>query len=217
MLEIKISNMQHCDNRNVTGHTNRMQRHVAKIFLFMRQIVVQREKIFKRRFVYLTIPAIICAERMNAMIKILARQLTLDLYNCDTSRLSGVDEIKSTLASVVGNEPRLSSEVIDEGHCSIIGAFAAGHIALHVYKELRYVAVDIFTCADSDEPEELAKAIRQYFRPEKIKSTFLKRGDFGLEREIKPKIKVRVAPLRKVKNAGARVVKKLVRRGKEDN
>ena len=143
------------------------------------------------------------------MIKILARQLTLDLYNCDTNRLSGVDEIKSTLTSVVGSEPRLSSEVIDEGHYSIIGAFATGHIALHVYKELRYVAVDIFTCADSDEPEELAKIIRQYFRPEKIKSTFLKRGDFGLEREIKPKIKVRVAPLRRVKNAGAKVVKKL--------
>ena len=153
---------------------------------------------------------------MNAM-KILARQLTLDLYNCDTGQLGGVDEIKETLKRVVGSEPHLCSEVINEGHFSIIGAFDAGHIALHVYKELRYVAVDIFTCADSDEPDELAKVIRQYFRPEKIKSTFLKRGDFGLEREIKPKIKVRVAPLRKVKNAGARVVKKLVRRGKEDN
>ncbi len=148
-------------------------------------------------------------------MKILARQLTLDLYNCDTSRLSNVDEIKDTLKGVVGNEPRLISEVIDEGHSSIIGAFAEGHIALHVYKEFRYVAVDIFTCSDSEEPEELSKAIKKFFRPEKIKSTFLKRGDFGLEREIKPKIKIRVAPLRKVKNAGAKVVKKLVRRGKE--
>lgn len=147
-------------------------------------------------------------------MKILARQLTLDLYNCETSRLSNIDEIKDTLKGVVESEPRLISEVIDEGHCSIIGAFAEGHIALHVYKELRYVAVDIFTCSDSDEPEELSKAIRKFFRPDKIKSTFLKRGDFGLEREIKPKIKVRVAPLRRVKNAGAKVVKKLVRRGK---
>ncbi|MBQ3452352.1 MAG: S-adenosylmethionine decarboxylase [Selenomonadaceae bacterium] len=145
-------------------------------------------------------------------MKILARQLTLDLYNCDTNRLGNVDEIKDTLKSVIGSEPRLSSEFIDEGHCSIIGAFDKGHIALHVYKELRYVAVDIFTCADSEEPEELAKLIRKFFRPDKIKSTFLKRGDFGLEREIKPKIKVRVAPLRRVKNA---VVKKFVRRGKE--
>lgn len=148
-------------------------------------------------------------------MKILARQLTLDLYNCETNRLGNVDEIKDTLKSVVGNEPHLRSDFIDESHCSIIGAFAEGHIALHVYKELRYVAVDIFTCTESEEPEELAKVIRQFFRPDKIKSTFLKRGDFGLEREIKPQIKVRVAPLRRVKNAGAKVVKKLVRRGKE--
>ena len=147
-------------------------------------------------------------------MKILARQLTLDLYNCETNRLGGVEEIKDTLKSVIGSEPRLTSEAIDENHCSIVGAFAEGHIALHVYKELRYVAVDIFTCMESDNSEELAKVIRKFFRPDKIKSTFLKRGDFGLEREIKPKIKVRVAPLRRVKNAGAKVVKKLVRRGK---
>ena len=142
-------------------------------------------------------------------MKILARQLTLDLYNCDTARLGNVDEIKDALNNVIGNEPRLISEAIDEGHCSIIGAFAEGHIALHVYKELRYVAADIFTCSESEDSEELAKVISKFFKPDKIKSTFLKRGDFGLEREIKPKIKVRVAPLRRVKNAGAKVVRKL--------
>ena len=148
-------------------------------------------------------------------MKILARQLTLDLYNCDTKSLNVVDDIKEILKTVVGEEPRLVSEAIDDDHHSIIGAFVEGHIALHVYRELRYVAADIFTCADSDKPEELAKVIQKFFRPDKIKSTFLKRGDFGLEREIKPKIKVRVAPLRRVKNAGAKVVKKLVRRDKD--
>ena len=147
-------------------------------------------------------------------MKILARQLTLDLYNCDTKQLGNIDEIKDTLKNVISNEPRLTSEFINAEHCAIVGAFDKGHIALHIYKELRYVAVDIFTCADSEEPEELSKVIRKFFRPDKIKSTFLKRGDFGLEREIKPKIKVRVAPLRRVKNAGAKVVRKLVRRGK---
>ena len=142
-------------------------------------------------------------------MKILARQLTLDMYNCDTT--GSVAEIKDALKSVVGSEPRLCAEEIDEGHCSIVGAFVEGHIALHVYRELRYVAADIFTCADLDNSEELSKILRKFFRPDKIKSTFLKRGDFGLEREIKPKIKVRVAPLRRVKNAGAKVVKKLVR------
>ena len=149
---------------------------------------------------------------MEVNMKILARQLTLDLYNCDTSRLSNVDEIKATLVNVIGEKPRLTSDFIDEEHFSIIGAFGGGHVALHVYKVLRYVAADIFTC---DDTEELAKVLRNFFRPDKIKSTSLKRGDFGLERDMKPKIKIRVAPLRKVKNAGAKVVKKLVRRGKE--
>ena len=62
---------------------------------------------------------------------------------------------------------------------------------------------------------EYEEILSKFFKPDKTKSTFLKRGDFGLEREIKPKIKVRVAPLRRVKNAGAKVVKKLVRRGNE--
>lgn len=148
-------------------------------------------------------------------MKILARQLTLDLYNCDTSRLADVDEIKDMLKGVIGSEPRLTAQTVDEGHFSIVGVFVEGHIALHVYRELRYVAADIFTCTDSDDSDELGKRIRKFFRPDKIKSTFLKRGDFGLEREIKPKIKVRVAPLRRVKNAGVKVVKKLVRGNKD--
>ncbi len=144
-------------------------------------------------------------------MKLSARQLTLDLYNCSAETFSDIDEIKDVLKSVVGSEPRLTAESMDENHFAIIGAFEGGHIALHGYSELRYVAVDIFTCAeDESEPEKLSKTLRQFFRPDKLKSTFLKRGDFG-KGDIKPKIKTKVAPLRKVKNAGAKVVNKLVR------
>ena len=79
---------------------------------------------------------------------------------------------------------------------------------------MRYVAVDVFTCSEDTEPELLSKELRKFFQPDKIKSTFFKRGDFGLEREIKPKIKTRVAPLRKIHNTGAKVIKTLVRRSK---
>lgn len=144
---------------------------------------------------------------------ILARQLTLDMYNCNTKKLNETEEIKNTLENILGDEPRLTSEATNENHFAIIGASLNGHIALHVYKNLRYVAADIFTCTEDTEPEELSKILRKFFQPDKIKSTFLKRGDFGSEKDMKPKIKTRVAPLRKVKNAGANVVKNLVRRG----
>lgn len=146
-------------------------------------------------------------------MKILARQLTLDLYNCDEKRLTDLGAIRAALKGVFGDEPKIISTALDNEHSALIGAFKEGHIALHIYSRLRYVAVDIFTCIENDDVEEFAKALRHYFQPDKIKSTFLKRGDFGQEREIIPKIKTRVAPLRKVRNAGAKVVKTLIRRG----
>ena len=143
-------------------------------------------------------------------MKILARQLTLDLYNCNSKRLESFSEIKEILSDLTNAEPKFISESTNENHQAIIGASAKGHIALHIYKELRYVAADIFSCEENSEPEEISKALRKFFQPDKMKSTFLKRGDFGQEKEVKPKIKTKVAPLRRVKNAGAKVVKKIV-------
>ena len=145
-------------------------------------------------------------------MEILSRQLTLDLYNCSAKKMADVDEVKKILQETLGEEPALTSEKFDGERCSIIGAFMEGHIALHIYGDLHYVAADIFTCAEDIDPDELASVLRKFFKPEKIKSTFLKRGDFG-KSDIKPKIKSRVAPLRKIRNAGEKVVKTLVRRG----
>lgn len=147
-------------------------------------------------------------------MKILSRQLTLDLYNCSAKKLSDVEEVKKILQEAIGEEPKLTSEKIDGERFAIIGAFMEGHIALHVYGDLRYVAADIFTCAENIEPEEIASVLRKYFKPDKVKSTFLNRGDFN-QKDMKPKIKTRVAPLRRVRNAGEKVVRTLVRRSKD--
>ena len=144
-------------------------------------------------------------------MKILARQLTIDFYNCNANRLQDVEEIKAILLNIVGDKTELKASTISDGHISIIGAFKEGHIAVHTYSELRYAAVDVFTCSEDTEPELLSKDLRHFFQPDKIKSTFLKRGDFGQDRDIKPKIKTRLAPLRKIHNTGAKVIKKLVR------
>ncbi len=146
-------------------------------------------------------------------MKILARQLTLDLYNCNSKRLENFDEVKEILSGATNSEPKFFSDAVEEDHFAIIGVGAKGHIALHIYKNLRYVAADIFSCEENSEPEEISKVLRKFFQPDKMKSTFLKRGDFGQEKEVKPKIKTKVAPFRRVKNAGAKVVKKLVRGG----
>ncbi len=144
-------------------------------------------------------------------MKILSRQLTLDLYNCSHKKLSDIEEIKKILQETLGETPKLLSAQLEGERFSVISAFMEGHIALHIYGDLRYVAADIFTCAENIEPEELASVLRKFFQPDKMKSTFLNRGDFN-KAELKPKIKTRVAPLRRVRNAGEKVVRKLVRR-----
>lgn len=146
-------------------------------------------------------------------MKILARQLTLDLYNCNEKRFADVDAIKTAVEGVFGSAIQIISTDIDNEHFGLVAAFREGHIALHIYKNFKYVSVDIFTCNESEESEELSKSLSKYFQPEKIKSTYLKRGDFGQTKEVKPQIKVRVSALRKVRNVGAKVVKKLVRGG----
>ena len=146
-------------------------------------------------------------------MKILARQLTLDLYNCNEKKLTDIDAIKNLLSAVFSHEPSFTAENIGHEHIAIVGAFREGHVALHVYSAMRYVAADIFTCTESSNPDALEKTLRKFFQPDKIKSTFLKRGDFGQEHEVTPQIKTRVAPLRRVRNVGARVVKTLIRRG----
>ena len=110
-------------------------------------------------------------------MQILARQLTLDLYNCDSKRIINFEEIKNTVQRLIGSKPRLQTEVVDEGHFSVVGISSSGHIVVHVYIDLRYVAVDIFTCTENTEPEELATSLRKFFQPDKIKSTFAEISD----------------------------------------
>ncbi len=148
----------------------------------------------------------------------LARHLTVDLYNCKTERLQEVDTVKETLQTIVGETGYQSIDTmaasVTEEHFTVMSVLGEGHIVLHVYTKLRYVAIDIFLCKENAEPEQLFKALRSFFKPDKIKTTQLKRGDFGKEKEIKPKTKTRVAPLRKIHNTGAKVIRILARRNK---
>lgn len=118
-----------------------------------------------------------------------------------------------TMLREAGYQPlELAAASISEEHFTVLAAFEQGHIALHVYTDLKYVAIDIFLCKENAEPEQLFKVLRGFFKPDKIKTTLLKRGDFGREREIKPKTKTRVAPLRRIHNTGAKVIRILARR-----
>ena len=149
-------------------------------------------------------------------VKLNARHLTVDLYNCKNSQLTDIELIKETLKkslSLYGTSLiSLCCEKVEEDHHALIGILEEGHISLQIYGELRYVAMDIFLCKENAQPEAISKAMRSFFKPDKTKTTLLKRGDFTSAKEIKPKVKTHVAPLRKIHNTGAKVIRILARR-----
>ena len=149
-------------------------------------------------------------------MKLNARHLTVDLYNCKNSQLTDINLIKDTLKASLSrygaNIMGLSCEHEEEGHYALMGILQEGHISLEVYSDLKYVAMDIFLCKENAQPEAISKAMRSFFKPDKTKTTLLKRGDFTTLKEIKPKVKTHVAPLRKIHNTGAKVIRILAHR-----
>lgn len=149
-------------------------------------------------------------------MKIIARQLTIDLYNCKTKKLADMELAQHTLKDFLQASSfhmlKMDGAVLAPDHFAMTLLLQEGHIIIHTYTKLKYVAADIFLCAEGAEPDSLFKAMRNFFKPDKTKTTYLKRGDFGTVTDMKPKIKTRVAPLRRINNAGAKVVRLLARR-----
>lgn len=158
-------------------------------------------------------------EGASKAMKILARHLTADLFNCQNNQLTDNGLVMDMLKNILQNfELKLISptmESLDNDHNILMLTLNEGHITLHIYPQLKYVALDIFLCQENAEPDKLGQAVRNFFKPDKIKTTVLKRGDFGTAKELKPKVKTKVAPLRKIHNTGAKVIRILARRNNQ--
>lgn len=149
-------------------------------------------------------------------MKILARHLTVDMYGCKSNNLTNLVAFKETIKKAVeeSNMTLLDENMqfLEGDQLSALVLLHEGHISIHNYPALGYTAIDIFTCSENTRPERTVAAIKAILKPEKTKTTYLKRGDFGAVKDMKPKIKVSVAPLRRIRNTGARVIKLLSRK-----
>lgn len=146
----------------------------------------------------------------------MARHLTVDLYNCKQEKLrdrARLEEVLRTGLSVQGfSVIRVFSDNLEEDHDVVVAILREGHITMHIYADFKYVAIDVYLCQEKAQPEFIYKAMRTFFKPDKTKTTLLKRGDFSSAKDVKPKTKTHVAPLRKIHNTGAKVIRILARR-----
>ena len=141
----------------------------------------------------------------------IGRHTTADFYGCRREALNNMEELQSMISLAV-NSANLkmlsfqSYQFAPEG-ITVLALLTDGHLGIHTYPELGFAAVDIFTCDSQSLPEKALAAIKASLVPEKTKNTQIKRGDFGSERDMKPRTKTNSGPIRRVKDTGSKVLK----------
>lgn len=143
-------------------------------------------------------------------------QIAIDMYNCSDLLLVdnlGVQEMVEAAVSDFALQPRETFVNSENGlsEYSVFSHCKQGHVTLHVYPDLGFVTIDIFTCCKDADPDGLARFLRNYFDPDKSKITYLDRGDFGSESDMKPRRKSNTKTIRRAKTIGNKLSKLIMK------
>lgn len=139
----------------------------------------------------------------------IGRHLTIDMYGCNYEILNDFEFIKTAMLAAITGANLTVQDLI--GHktepqgLTAIALLGQSHMSIHTYPELNYAAVDLFTFGDYSHADKALTILKGYLKPEKIRTTNILRGDFGRQKDMKPRIRVSIAPLRRVRNTSARV------------
>lgn len=141
----------------------------------------------------------------------IGRHTTADFYGCRREALNDMEGLQKIVCQAVNSANlrmlSVQSYQFEPEGITILALLTDGHLGIHCYPELGFAAVDIFTCDSQSLPEKALATIKAALLPEKTKSTLIKRGDFGSERDMKPRTKTVSGPIRKVRDTGTKVFK----------
>ncbi|BBB91312.1 MAG TPA: adenosylmethionine decarboxylase [Methylomusa anaerophila] len=148
-------------------------------------------------------------------MKVIGKHVTVDMYGCSFASLDDLDYIKNALLAAAQEANmtllELSYHKFEPHGLTILALLAESHMGIHTYPELGYAAVDVFTRGDHTRPNKAVSVLKRFLKPAKTKTTNILRGDFGSQKDMRPRVKISIAPLRSVRNTGARVLKFLAR------
>lgn len=142
-------------------------------------------------------------------MKALGKQLTVDMYGCNFNSLNNLELIKAAMLTAIEETgltlQNLSYHVSEPHGLTVLALLTDSHMSIHTHPELGYAAFDAFIWGDHTRPDKAMRVIKSILKPEKTKTTHIMRGDFGSQKDMKPRIKVSIAPLRRVRNTSAKV------------
>lgn len=148
-------------------------------------------------------------------MKVIGKHLTVDMYGCSFDTLNNLEFIQSAMLTAIQESNmtllNFSYHKFEPQGLTALALLADSHLSVHTYPELGYAALDVFTSGDLSRPDKAIRILKTFLKPEKTKITTIRRGDFGSEKDMKPKVKVSMTPLRRVRNTGAKVLSFLSR------
>ena len=108
-------------------------------------------------------------------------QVILDLYECETSHLDDLPWVEETLV----NAARVAGATIVQAvfhkfapwGISGVVVISESHLAIHIWPENRYAAVDIFTCGESVRIDVASAFLKRAFRARRSVKRSFTRGD----------------------------------------
>jgi S-adenosylmethionine decarboxylase len=111
----------------------------------------------------------------------LGTQVVLDLYECETAHLDDIAWVKSTLVEAARAAGATVVETVFHkfAPCGISGVvvIAESHLAIHIWPEHRYAAVDVFTCGETVQMDVATALLAREFRSKRPVQRRFTRGD----------------------------------------
>lgn len=112
----------------------------------------------------------------------LGRQILVEYYDCDQSKINDVSFVETALlqATKASRATLISHNFHKFSPYGISGVvvIAESHIAIHTWPEYNYAAVDIFTCGETIDPWIIQEYLKESFDSKNVSSMEMKRGLF---------------------------------------
>jgi S-adenosylmethionine decarboxylase len=108
-------------------------------------------------------------------------QVVLDLYECETDHLDDLEWVKRTLVNAARTAGATIVQTVFHQFApwgiSGVVVIAESHLAIHIWPENRYAAIDVFTCGENVRVDAASAYLTRKFRSKRAVQRRFRRGD----------------------------------------
>lgn len=119
------------------------------------------------------------SERLENAMQALGRHWIVEFWGCNDA-VNCADTVRSAITEAVeiigATLLHLHVQRFEPHGVTGLAVLAESHFSVHSWPEHDYLAVDIFTCGATAQPEKAVGVLRRHFQPTSVEVAELKRG-----------------------------------------